>query len=400
MTSGPLSRPALLRVVASLLSAERARARGRRAGGFDGSLRPLPCLSDDTRITGFGPGDLGCDSLEALWLSSAVCEMFHLADAGEQHGTVASDRVGDWLDAIERTWAKGVGVLTFTTSGTSGTPKRCVHDLQALIAEARHFASLFADRRRVLAYVPAHHIYGFLFTALLPYQLGADVLDALAATQALSDLRSGDLIVAFPERWSSIERMVTRWQGDVAGVTSTAPCPRALIEALSEAGLAAMTEIYGSSETAGIATRTWPSPDYRLLPWWNFDADDAGLVAEAGRRAMLPDAITRRGSDAFTLAGRRDGAVQVGGVNVNPNLVADALASTVGVASAAVRLMRPEEGTRLKAFIVSDETLETTQLEAQIHAFLERTLEPAARPTLLTFGSRLPSNELGKPADW
>jgi long-chain acyl-CoA synthetase len=51
-------------------------------------------------------------------------------------------------------------------------------------------------------------------------------------------------------------------------------------------------------------------------------------------------------------AGRAEGAVQVGGVNVFPDVVGRVLTAHSGVAQAAVRLMRPEEGTRLKAFVV------------------------------------------------
>ena len=346
--------------------------------------------------------DLGCDSLEALWLSSAACEMFDLADAGRHHFLAASDRFGEWLDIVEGAWRDGLATVTFSTSGTTGRPKRCTHTLADLQAEVGYFAGRFGDRRRVMAFVPAHHIYGFLFTALLPDALDAEYLDTKDASEALSASRPGDLIVAFPERWSWIERVVRRFDTNVLGVTSTAPCPCDLIEALVGAGLAGMTEVYGSSETAGIATRCWPETAYRLLPRWSF-AEAGGcavLVDAAGRSAAFPDTIERIGADAFVPSGRVDGAVQVGGINVHPETIAAALRTRPGVAEAAVRLMRPEEGSRLKAFIVADGSVAQDLLHDALTGWLGETMSAAARPVELRFGMRLPRNALGKLSDW
>ncbi len=376
-------------------------ARGKR-GGAAGPHLPPGLWLDEARISGHGVADLGCDSLEALWISSAACEMFDLAEAGRHHALAASDRFGEWLDIIEGAWHGGLGTVTFTTSGTTGRPKRCTHELVDLQAEARHFTGVFGDCRRVLAFVPAHHIYGFLFTALLPDALDAECLDIAEATEALAASRPGDLLVAFPERWSWIERVVRHFGADVLGVTSTAPCPRDLVEALIGAGLGGMTEVYGSSETAGIATRCWPQTTYRLLPRWSFAEADgrACLVDAAGRCAALPDMIERTGAEAFVPAGRVDDAVQVGGTNVHPEAVAVALRERPGVAEAAVRLMRPEEGSRLKAFIVADGSVAQDLLRAALVGWLAQTMEAPARPVDFRFGTRLPRNALGKLSDW
>ena len=400
MAAAP-TRRALAPVLQSLLRAELAAARGKRGHATGTHLPPGP-WSDAARITGRGPLDLGCDSLEALWLSSAACEMFDLADAGRHHALAASERFGEWLDIIEGAWRDGLSTITFSTSGTTGKPKRCTHKLADLDAEAAHFAGLFGDRRRVLAFVPAHHVYGFLFTALLPDRLDAECLDTGPATEALAALRPGDLIVAFPERWLWIERVVRCFGADIRGVTSTAPCPRDLVEALIKAGLDGLTEIYGSSETAGIGTRCWPETAYRLLPRWSFAAQDGRdvLVDPAGGSVAVPDALERIDADAFIPTSRLDGAVQVGGTNVHPARIAAALRGRPGVAEAAVRLMRPDEGLRLKAFIVADGSIAQEAVRATLASWLAETMDPAARPVDFRFGARLPRNALGKLADW
>ncbi len=414
----PLSRGAVARVLQSLMLAELATARGRRGAGTDLSAPDRPGSGpasphhfpsrepwgDDARVAGRSPGDLGCDSLELLWLTSATSEMFNLYEAGEHDALLRAERFGEWIDVVGRAVARSDARVRFATSGSTGKPKRCAHSLDDLDTEARYLAEVFADRSRVFAFVPAHHIYGFIFTALLPERLTAAVVEPSRAVQELSTLRRKDLIVGFPERWMWLERTIGGWPDGVAGVTSTAPCPRDLIGMLVEQGLAGMTEVYGSSETAGVATRTWPDAHYRLMPHWTFaDKGDAGIarIADAaGRCFELSDVVEHAADGCFTITGRHDGIVQVGGVNVSPGSVAAALRERPGVKDAAVRLMRPDEGLRLKAFIVVQHGWREHDLRLDLDSWIERALEPAARPRALTFGQQLPTNEMGKAVDW
>jgi acyl-coenzyme A synthetase/AMP-(fatty) acid ligase len=98
------------------------------------------------------------------------------------------------------------------------------------------------------------------------------------------------------------------------------------------------------------------------MPHWTFGApgpDGAQTVLHrSGRAVTLMDAVAREGDRRFTLAGRRDGAVQIGGHNVHPARIAERLRTHPLVADAVVRPMRPDEGTRLKAFIVLAEGVE------------------------------------------
>ena len=97
-------------------------------------------------------------------------------------------------------------------------------------------------------------------------------------------------------------------------------------------------------------------------------------------------------------AGRIDAAVQVGGANVFPGYVADVLAMHPSVAQASVRLMRPDEGVRLKAFVVLRAGASASP-EALLDWCAQRLSVPE-RPAAVTFGSRLPRQASGKPADW
>ncbi|WP_264051550.1 AMP-binding protein [Methylobacterium flocculans] len=401
-----LSRRSLKTVLQSLLSAELLAARGR---GNSGARLPTHLSSEWLEVTRIGSdttSGFGCDSLETLWLASAVNEMFHLHEANGEEKLLSDATFGDWIDRIEAAWRSGVARVTFTTSGTTGQPKRCPHTAEALHVEASFLADLFRDRRRIVSLVPSHHAYGFLFTALLPDVLRVPHLDAvrLDAAELSRRLEPGDLLVTFPDRWRWLERSLRAWPPGVEGVVSTAPCPPDLIESLCQSGLAAMTEVYGSSETAGVAVRRWPTATYQLMPHWRFiepvHEDLPEIIHQSGPRFPLPDRISHQGRDHFHLAGRLDGAVQVGGINVFPARIAARLSGQPGVHEAAVRLMRSDEGARLKAFIVPEPDADLTALRSDLEIWIGATLPVAERPMMISFGPRLPIGMMSKAADW
>jgi 4-coumarate--CoA ligase (photoactive yellow protein activation family) len=399
-----LTRPALARVLESKLRAEITVSWGRMRQAA-ACFPPSP-WGEDLRLFGEGSGPgLDCDSLERLWLAGAVNEMFHVYDLGTEGDLLKSGRFGHWLDVVQQALSTN-RLVTFVTSGSTGEPKRCVHQLAHLKSETAALADLFSDRARIISTVPAHHIYGFLLTAMLPERLGARVLDAAATSlsELASSLRSSDLIVSFPDHWRYLERSLARVPEDVMGTTSTAPCPRWLIEALITKGFSNMVEIYGSSETAGIGTRAWPSAAYSLLPHWRREQGEAGetiLVHAAGHRVVPMDNLVFEDQCRFSIEGRVDHAVQVGGINVHPAAVARRLAEHPLVAEAAVRPMRPDEGNRLKAFIVLvDRAPDEEDAHRSVSDWIESNLTTAERPKMLTFGPALPRSPLGKLADW
>lgn len=138
--------------------------------------------------------------------------------------------------------------------------------------EACFFAAQLAPARRVLYTVPAHHIYGFLFSVLLPLACGpvrASLVDArnMLPMELIAQATDGDVIIGYPELWSAVARHAPIWPSGVTGVTSTAPCPPDLALQLTASGLS-MLEVYGSSESVGVGWRTDARRPYVLLPHW------------------------------------------------------------------------------------------------------------------------------------
>ena len=398
-----LSRRALARVLRSLLTAELRAARGRRRD-LAGADAGIPA-ADWPEALPLGREGLGCDSLDLLALAAATNEMFHLYRARIETDLLSSPVFGSWLDVVEAAWRAGVDRVTFATSGSTGRPKPCVQSARHLRTEIEVLADRWAGRRRLVALAPAHHIYGFLFTAMLPDRLAVPHLDAggLGIADLLAALRPGDLVVSFPERWAYLERSIPAWPRDVEGVVSTAPCPPEVLAGLAERGLARMTQVYGSSETAGIAWRASPDEPYALMPQWRLaeplDEAAPSLIHADGAAYALMDRIARTGPRGFRLAGRRDGVVQVGGVNVSPAAVAERLTGRPGVRWAAVRLMHAEEGGRLKAFILPEPGIDADALRQEVETWATAHLPAAERPGSVTVGDAALEMP-GKGFDW
>ena len=158
-------------------------------------------------------------------------------------------------------------------------------------------------------------------------------------------------------------------------------------------------DIYGSSETGGIAVRSAPAAAYDLLPRWRLSPEGEGycLCDAKGNSYSLPDHVERFGEHSLRPLGRRDGAVQVGGEKVWPGRVADTLRQVDGVADVAVR---QQANGRLKAFIVPDGSLGASDLATKIEHVCDCRLSPPERPRSFRFGDALPRNMMGKLEDW
>ncbi len=402
-----LRHPSLRRVLQSLILSTLSSLHSRAS-------QPPPSTtpwSDGFLLNEAGEQALGCDSLEMLQVSSAVNEMFHLYEVGFETRLLQTATFGDWLAIIEDAWKRGVERLTVTTSGSSGIPKPCTHAFAALELEAVFLADLFSSRRRIVAYTPAHHVYGLLFAGFLPDRLGVPVIDLQhAGTSPHTEdgnrggLHAGDLVVSFPDGWQWIERNLRAMPHDLEGVCSTAPCPRSLIESLMAGRLSRFVEIYGSSETAGIGTRVWPELRYRLMPHLQFlptsPDQPVQLQLRSGRHLESMDHLQSFEDGTFLIQGRKDTCVQVGGVNVSPLLIERRLREAPGVAEVAVRLMRPDEGNRLKCFIVPCDGQDIARLEQALWTRVASWPVAAERPRDIRCGSALPRNSAGKLADW
>jgi 4-coumarate--CoA ligase len=218
-------------------------------------------------------------------------------------------------------------------------------------------------------------------------------------------LEPGDAVIGYPDFWRAVVRAAPRLPAGVTGVTSTAPSEPEIAANLRAQGLARFIDVYGSSETAGIGWRDDESAPYRLFAPWQRGAGERELqrVLRGGgmRPAVVPDRLVWDDDRHVRPVGRDENGVQVGGVNVFPERVAAVLGAHPDVAQAAVRLMRPDEGRRLKAFVVPREPgADPGALVARLWPWLEERLSAPECPKSIVVGSELPAGVFGKAADW
>jgi long-chain acyl-CoA synthetase len=375
----------------------------------------------------WGEDGLALDSLARMQLATAAATWCNAYDAGFEDLFLAKRSVTDWVSVMQRARASGAQHFTFTTSGTTGARKHIRHREEVLSSEARGWVDVLNGSvpgampsmqaqsvKRVVVLVSTHHIYGFIWGVLVPLALGVPAVDA--DLTALPELRPGDLIVAVPDQWAwlagSGNAMVhRRWPHGVQGVSSTAPLADAVHRKLvgdDSAGPEAPTmlqrllQIYGSSETAGLAWRADPMQPYTLAPGRTRSIDNGiNLLLPSGSMAAMAvqDQLSWVGDDCFHLAGRSDQSVQVGGHNVSPEWVRNLLLGHPAVKHASVRLDTSLQPQRLKAFVV---------LQAPDDPGVKTTLENWASSALpwyaslhtFTYGAALPVNAMGKPSDW
>jgi len=388
VTKHRVPRSAVHRIVCAVVAAEFRRQRG--------TDHPDAAKGDWPASTPIGDNGLGLDSVEQLGALGALAVAFDLDDS------LLSDdppqMVGAWVDWVMHAHVEGNGRITVATSGSTGSPRPCVHDVVDMIDEAAFLATQFTGRRRVVALVPAHHLYGMIGTALLPDALGVPVV--VRAIGAPLRLAASDLVIAVPEQWQAFVRIVRRFPEDVIGVSSAGFLNDSVAAGLLAAGLTRLVDVYSSSETGGIAMRDVPANGYDLLPRWRLSEhgdEDWRLVDRHGRFYDLPDFVERIGDSTLRPIGRRDGAVQVGGRNVWPERVANSLRTVDGVADVAVRL---HAHGRLKAFVVPKPDHDPVQLSARIEHFMVIRLADQERPKGFRFGPALPRNAMGKLEDW
>ncbi|MDX2148975.1 MAG: AMP-binding protein [Planctomycetota bacterium] len=408
----------LFRVMRSLIADELGRQRHLRVipRAWRGWTRSTRLFLESASRDGASQDSPEVDSIELLAVASRVGQFFHVdrggfgPEADHDGALVGAATLGGWCDLVERS---GGASITVQTSGSSGMPKPCTHAMEELRAEASEHARVLAmfhaeqvgecaheRERRVVALTPCHHIYGLMFGVLVPEALGASVIERVGVepSRVRRELRAGDLVVSHPAGWRLLVESTDALPAIVA-ISSGAPLPAELHAGLVARG-ARVLDVYGCSELGGIGRRSEPGAAFELLGRWK------SLPAEA------PDQLCSAGERRFSVEGRRDGAVQVAGINVFPGEVARVLREHPRVVDCVVRPMSPGEGDRLKAFIVardatpdegeaSDQVdVALDELRAELDAFARARLSTPQRPVSWTFGRVLPTTASGKPGDW
>lgn len=363
------------------------------------SARAHGCAAEDVEDIVVGEADLGLDSLDRLELVLSLTRFFGFETTGVEDYFLVRRRLGDWLDLTCLHFEKigGAARLSFSTSGSTGAPKSICHDMRTLdseIAALRRGPIAQFGEGRILAMVPPHHIYGFLWTVLLPQSCGAAVVDLTTTPPGavFRNARPGDMIVATPHGWDMLGRCGATLPAAVTGITSGGPTTPGTWTTAAGIGLSRLIEIFGSSETGGVGWRDDGGADFALI---GDVASGPDGLSRCGRRLDLPDRLDWTGPRRFRVLGRKDNVVQVAAVNVNLDALRRQMLDATRAEDVAIRL--GGDG-RLKAFVAVPQDREDGARNALLD--LLRGLPAPQRPGDLRFGPALPRTAMGKLCDW
>lgn len=314
---------------------------------------------------------------------------------------------GSPSDEIAQIEGDFVAAILFT-SGSTGQPQPHTKTWGRMVLNGRAEAcALGFDQtpQTLVGTVPVQHSFGFESTFLLALHGGCrfwsgkpffpqDVVDAL---QAVPQPRT---LVTTPYHLQALLASELAWPALHMCLSATAPLHADVARQAEQRSGAPVHEIYGSTESAQLASRrTTDGPQWQLMPGVRLDQEGDITCASGGHvegRVPLSDVIEILGDTTFVLHGRHADLVNIAGKRSSLAYLTHQLCAIEGVQDGAFFLPDgadddPQGITRLCAFVVAP-GLSQAQLMASLRPCIDRVFLP--RP--LVFVEQLTRNETGK----
>ena len=315
--------------------------------------------------------------------------------------------------------------LVMFTSGSGGVPVALEKRLAQLDAEIHTQHETFGRQwarhldLSIFATVSHQHIYGLLFVVLWPLAAGRRFVTQRLAFPEEMAARLGPtptLLVSSPAHLTRLPETLD-WtlarRGVQAILSSGGPLPPDAAMTTERCLGRAPIEIFGSSETGGIAwrQRSVHGDRWQPLPQVEWRIDD-GLLAV--RSPYLPDAewwltadrVRADADGSFVLLGRADRIAKVEGKRVSLTAIERRLAESPLLVDARVLTMVVGSGLRVAAVVVPSvvgRALLTEQgrraFNETLRAWLADTVERIALPRRWRHVAALPVNAQGKTTE-
>ena len=238
-----------------------------------------------------------------------------------------AERIADWSKTAADLIMRGLTSFSFKSAARDDANASCEHGADDIFQDAAAAANLLYGRRRLLSFVAPHSLLGFELSVLTPNLLRIEAIDARGMTpDALSQTLSfGDVLVATPSLWRYMMRENLTAPDNVMAVSFGEPMAPELAVDMRKSGFGVMRELYGSTETGLVGWRDAPNDPFLLCDHWRREGDALLRITPDGsdKTVGAMDVIEWTDSRRFRLLGRKDGAVQIGAVNVFPEDVAE-----------------------------------------------------------------------------
>jgi len=301
-------------------------------------------------------------------------------------------------------------VMLFT-GGSTGKPKLWSKTARNLFGEALLLTETFGigPQDCILATVPPQHIYGLLFSVLVPLVSGCTVLEPVYSFPqeilgAASDT-GATILVSVPSQYHVLKTESLQRHNLRLAFSSAGMLPRPDAEYFHGKTGIAVIEIYGSTETGGVAWKAAPTDrlgcrTFKGIDWkihngrlqLRSDFLSPELPRDQDGFFTTADRAEPCGADSFTLHGRADDIVKVGGRRVDLSEICDKLKTLSNVRDAVVFAMhaRTGRGSDIAALIAG------TADASAIRSGLAKICEPYAIPRHIKIVDSIPVLPTGK----
>ncbi len=301
--------------------------------------------------------------------------------------------------------------LLLFTGGSTGKPRVWSKSPRNLLAEAFYLKEKFALTENDLftATVPPYHIYGLLFSVLVPFCAHAQVLpDVYRFPQEIistTNKHKASVLVSVPIHYRSLKVENLAMPTLKVAFSSSGVLDRSdSLHFHKKTGLG-ITEIYGSTETGGIAARSisenteswkpfdvvnWRVAGNRLAVQSDFVSPEVERAADGF--CLTGDEARADQDNRFLLLGRADGIVKVAGKRVDLLEVQNKIKILPTVRDAVVISLPAEKGREnvIAAVVACDLT------ETHLKKLLMDMLEPYAVPRRVRIVASITNTATGK----
>ncbi len=301
--------------------------------------------------------------------------------------------------------------LQLFTGGSTGKPKVWSKSPRNLFAEAFYLKGKFdlSAKDLFVSTVPPYHIYGLLFSVLVPFIAGAKVLsDIYTFPQeiiSITNKHKATVLVSVPIHYRSMKVDSLSAPSLKVAFSSSGVLNRAdAIHFQNKTGLG-ITEIYGSTETGGIAARSiseqvesWKPAD---VVSWKISGNrlsiqspfiSAEMEKDSGGFCVTGDEVKPDKDNRFILLGRADGIVKVAGKRVDLLDVQNKILTLPTVMDAMVIALPADKGREsvIAAVVVCKLN------EHELKKLMLEKLEPYAMPRRIKIVSSIARAATGK----
>lgn len=306
--------------------------------------------------------------------------------------------------------------LEFFTSGSTGTPKRVIKLWRQLAREVSSLQNCFdplLGSATVIGTVPHYHVYGMLFRILWPLASGREFVSRQCPAPGDLVGKRSSIIVTSPAFLSRLpEPDMLKLAAPLAVFSSGGALPQTLAVNLSRELRCPLIEVYGSTETGGIAWRKWPDTDgsWRCFPGVQIRVPEQDGAGELHVRSAATDEHWLATGDCveildtgrIKLLGRIDGVIKLEDKRVSIAAIEQALCSHDWVSMTRIITLngrRTELAAAVRLSSAGGNALKQAgraMVSKTLRHFLRERFDPVTIPRKWRYVESLPINDMGK----